>query len=329
MRADTHRPIERQRGMSLAEIMIALTLSMLIMVGMGSLFIQSKRSYDQDEQIARMQEDARFALTELVRDISLAGFWATMLDGQNMTLDASLSLGTDCGPAGWAGADEWLYTVVPAVEQVDNATGAQAAAAFSCIDAAELQAGTDVFAIKKLQGVETEVADLTAGDVYLETNGTIGILFEHDPVPGTAAPVTYWEYLPMIYYVRNYSVSSGDGIPTLCRKTIITNPSPDITTECLAEGIEDFQVEFGVDTDGDGIANQYKPDPTPVEMSDVTAVRIYIMVRSTDPDFTYDNDKTYLLSNAPNYTPGDNYYRRTFTTTILMRNPANLNRLGS
>jgi len=318
----------RQRGMSLAEIMIGLLLSMLIMVGMGSLFIQSKRSYDQDEQIARMQEDARFALTELVRDISLAGFWATMLDGQNVTLDASLTLATDCGPAAWAGADEWIYTAVPAVAQIDNATAAEAAAAFSCIDADEFQAGTDVISIKKLQGAETEVADLVTGEVYFETNGTIGILFEHDPVPGTAAPVSYWSYLPMIYYIRNYSVSAGDGIPALCRKTMVSSPTPDITTECLAEGIEDFQVEFGVDTDGDGIANQYKSDPTAVEMEDVTAVRIYILSRSTDQDFSYTNEKTYMLANAPDYVPDDNYYRRTYTTTILMRNPANLNRLG-
>jgi type IV pilus assembly protein PilW len=321
--------IRTQRGMSLAEIMIGLLLSMLIMSAMGSLFIQSKRSYDQDEQIARMQEDARFALTELVRDITLAGFWATMLDGESVTLDASLSTATDCGPAAWAGADEWLYTVVPAVEQVDNATGAMANAAFSCITAAEFQEGTDVFAIKKLEGAETDVADLTTGDVYLETNGTIGILFEHDPVPGTTAPVSYWNYLPMIYYIRNYSVTAGDGVPTLCRKVIVTDPTPDITTECLAEGIEDMQIEFGVDTDGDGIANQYKADPTAAEMTDVTAVRVYLLVRSTDADFTYENDKTYTLSNAPVYAPGDNFYRRTFTTTILMRNPANLNRLGS
>ena len=47
-----------------------------------------------------------------------------------------------------------------------------------------------------------------------------------------------------------------------------------------------------------------------------------------DRDIRYTNDKTYALGNAAAYTPNDNFYRRAFSPTVMIRNLRNLRRLG-
>ena len=79
----------RQLGMSLPELMIAMTLGLLIMAGMATLFVESRRNFGQDELVARMQEDSRFALSELSRELSMAGFWGPMVAGTLLGNDAS------------------------------------------------------------------------------------------------------------------------------------------------------------------------------------------------------------------------------------------------
>ena len=323
--------LRRQSGMTLAELMIAMTLGLMITLGMAQLFVQSKVSFNQDELIARMQEDARFAVSEFGREIAMAGFYASLLDPSGIVVDAATSLDTDCGPAGFAG--QWMYDFSGPVAHADNPTAADAAAAFSCIDSADFQPGTDILAIKRVEGGTTDAVDLDDGNIYLQTNGTVGYVFEQ-PMPAppdlaVPAPNAFWQYTPSIYYIRNYSVTAGDGVPALCRKVLTDVGGVHMVDECIAEGVEDMQLEFGVDTDGDGVANQYDPDPAAGMMTEIVAIRIFFLGRSIEDDQNYSNDKTYTLSNAPVFVPQDNFYRRVFTTTILLRNPVNLNKLGS
>ena len=101
-----------------------------------------------------------------------------------------------------------------------------------------------------------------------------------------------------------------------------------MTTECLARGVEDLQIEFGIDTDNDGSANVYLAAPLAGQINQVVSAKIFILVRSEDADITYVNDKVYTLSNAAPLAPNDNFYRRAFSTTVGIRNLRNLNRLG-
>ena len=325
--------IEKQRGLSLTELMIALVIGLLFTNGMIAVFMQSKRSFNQDEIVARMQEDARFAMDELVRDIGMASFLADLLDPSAVTLDVSLAIGTDCGP----GTANWMYEMIdPAtgnrstITTVDNATPAAATASFSCIAGAEIVPGTDIVGVKRVVGAPS--AALDANGVYLRTNGTVGLLFREPPAvpPAVAVPVPFqdWAYAPVIFYVRNFGQTPGDGIPTLCKKTLETGAPPTMVTECVAAGIEDLQVEFGLDNDGDGAPNNYIANPTLAQLQQAISIRIYLLARGAESDIAYTNDKVYSLSNAPIVAPADNFYRRVYTTTVVLRDLKNLNRLG-
>jgi prepilin-type N-terminal cleavage/methylation domain-containing protein len=324
----------RDKGFTLLELMVALGVGSILLLGLALLFSQNKRSFLNNEDIARLQEDGRYALEELARDVGAAGFFAELVDpSQVQAIEPSLSGAPDCGVP-TAPPVPWIYTLADgglvsnAMAFVDNATAATAAATFPCIAAGDLEAGNDVMGIKRVAGAPS--AAPAAGRVYIRENGTRGILFQDAAgiVPPIPAPVRDWEFTPRVYYVRSYAETPGDGIPTLCRKTLAVGAPPTIQDECIAQGIERVQFEFGIDTDGNGSVNAYVPNPTAAQLSELAAIRIYVLARSVRGDPSYVNPKTYQLSNEPAFTPNDNFYRRVFASTIMVRNVNNLRQLG-
>jgi len=317
----------------MVELMIAMTLSMTLGIAVVSVFVNNSHSFNQDENVARLQDDARYALRELAFDISMAGHYAELHVPNNVVPDPTLSIGSDCGPAGEV---NWMYRAVDtgsdetlSLMAIDNASNADAVAAHSCFASGELVEGTDIVAIKRVSGSES--AALRPGGIYLRTNGTVGYLFRA-PAPATpvipvAAPRTDWEFRPSIYYIRRYANVPGDNIPTLCRK-VLWGLGPSMRTECLATGIEDLQIEYGIDTSENGQPNVYLTAPTLAEMQQVVSARIFLLARTTDIDVKYTNDKVYSISNSPDYTPGDSFHRRVFSTDVSVQNIRSMNMMS-
>lgn len=317
--------------MTLVELLIAMSLSLIVGAAIITVFTNNTRSFREDENMLRMQDDASNALRELAFDITMAGHYASLIAPSAMIGDTDLVVGTDCGPAG---VPNWIYQTQAAGEHqsllaIDNATGASANAGHSCITAAELQPGTDVVSIKRVAGGSTAVP--IAGNVYLRTNGTVGLLYRQ---PASAAPpvivpvpFTEWQYRPRIYFIRNYSNAPGDQIPALCRK-VLTGAGPSMTTECLAQGIENLQIEYGLDVSGNGRPDAFLSNPTQAQMQTVVSARIFLLARSVESDFRYNDIKTYTLGNAPAYTPADNFHRRVSSITVNIPNIRALTLLG-
>jgi type IV pilus assembly protein PilW len=322
-----------QSGFTLVEIMVAMVLSLLLGVAIVTVFVNNSHSFNQDDNVMRMQDDARFALQQIAFDLSMAGHYAELLSPGAVTPDTSLAIGLDCGPVT---ATNWAYrTTQPATGNslsliaLDNVTSAQVVAGHSCFLADEVAPGTDVVSIKRVAGAETAV--FRDGGVYLRTNGTVGLLYRQ-PLTGTPAiavalPRTEWEYRPAIYYVRQYAYALGDNIPTLCRK-VLGGAGPSMLTECIATGIEDLQIEYGIDTSGDGNPNAYMSAPTLADLQNVVSARIYLLARTTDIDVRYTNQKTFSLANAPDYTPNDSFHRRVYSTTVAIQNIRSMNMMG-
>jgi type IV pilus assembly protein PilW len=323
---------ERQHGFTLIELMIAMVLGLIVLSGVISLFAQSQRSFKVDKNVAGMQAEARFALQEIARDLRMAGFLSEPLNPASIFPDAGLAVGVDCGVAA---QPNWIYGLrdgvtgeINTVTTVDNATAATAAASFSCITGGEFQPTTDVLGTKRVVGNTTAVADRLAGAVYIRANGSFGRMYVNGAAPGVPVPFSDREYRPHIYYIRNFSTVAGDGIPSLCRKVLAWGAPPTMQTECIARGVEDLQVEFGLDPDGDGNVNAYLPNPTLTQMQQAISARVYLLVRTVEEDFSYTDAGSYAVSNAPAYAPADNFHRRMYEITVPMHNPRNFRRLG-
>ncbi len=64
----------RQQGLTLIELMVAMVLSLVLMLGAMQLFVGSKQTYQLSEGLARVQENGRFALDLLAREVRQAGY---------------------------------------------------------------------------------------------------------------------------------------------------------------------------------------------------------------------------------------------------------------
>jgi len=68
------------RGLSLIEMMVAVLIASFLIFGLLQVFTASKASYQTSEGLARVQENARFAMEFLQRDIRMAGHFGCVND---------------------------------------------------------------------------------------------------------------------------------------------------------------------------------------------------------------------------------------------------------
>jgi type IV pilus assembly protein PilW len=103
-----------QQGLTLVELMVSLVLGLVLMAGVLQLFAANKSSYQLTEAISTMQENARYAMTRLERDIRMAGFLGcTGKDQEHIVINTEFasvasSFTPDNGIEGWD-ADDTEY----------------------------------------------------------------------------------------------------------------------------------------------------------------------------------------------------------------------------
>ena len=84
----------RQRGVTLVELMLAMAIGLIVMLGVGSVYSNSKKTYKVQEEFSRMQENGRFALEYIARFVRGAGYsgCASGLNNVTNTLNNSNNL---------------------------------------------------------------------------------------------------------------------------------------------------------------------------------------------------------------------------------------------
>ena len=97
----------------------------------------------------------------------------------------------------------------------------------------------------------------------------------------------------------------------------------------LIAGVEDFQVELGVDTTGDNTVDRYVDadnglltpgDPAFDPNARVLAARVWLMFRAEQPETGFVDGATYNYADVANYAPADTFRRLLVNKTILVRN---------
>ena len=69
------RALTLQRGFSLVELMVAMVLGLIILGALILTFTANKRSYESQNTFARIQENGRYAMDLIIKDLRLAGYW--------------------------------------------------------------------------------------------------------------------------------------------------------------------------------------------------------------------------------------------------------------
>jgi len=91
-----HDTPANQRGLSLIELMVAMVLGLVVAAGIISIFISTSASNRVQTQLARLQEEGRYAISRLTTDISQAnGQYCTNTGGDvRMTSNAQVYVDT-------------------------------------------------------------------------------------------------------------------------------------------------------------------------------------------------------------------------------------------
>ncbi|MCW9024111.1 MAG: PilW family protein [Gammaproteobacteria bacterium] len=115
--------INRQQGLTLIELMVALLISLLILAGLITVYQSNNRAMRTSDSLIRIQESGRFSMDFIIRDLRMAGFPAidTSLHNQvagtdgggtaSDTLNIVNNTGTDCLGDAVAGVVTNTYTV--------------------------------------------------------------------------------------------------------------------------------------------------------------------------------------------------------------------------
>ena len=69
----------RQQGFGLVEILIALTLGIVIILGITTLYTDSSRSLSDVNRATRITETASYAMDLVTSDLEAAGFWGEVV----------------------------------------------------------------------------------------------------------------------------------------------------------------------------------------------------------------------------------------------------------
>lgn len=319
----------KQRGVTLIEIMIALVIGLVLTGGILQVFASTRQSNRVQEAISRMQETGRMALEVVARDVRMADFWGCAADVINVVNNLNSAnpgfIAFDNG--GVEGTDGGGNNPDTLILRGGNSTGLRLEPPYGPQASANVKvaAGNDL-----AQGDIVLLSDCRQADIFQITNanpagsGTVVHNTGSTTTPGNynatnpGCPGSNAHCLSKVYGAdatlfqatqTTFNVGVGsEGEPALFRNGV----------EFL-DGIENFQVLYGEDTDGDSVANYYVPASSVADMNDVISVRFAVVVRSQDDRLTEGVNQTYnLLGN--NITAPDTRLRQVYTTTVTVRN---------
>lgn len=356
-----------QYGFTLVELMVAVTIGLIIMAGVLSLYLNLSRANDDMAKTNALIENGRFAVGLIQEDLAHAGFWNGYvpqfddLSSDDDPMDVPDALPPVCADfASWTPQDR--TNALGIVVQSYSAVPAGCSAVVS-----DLASNSDVLVVRHVETCSPGVGNcdaLSAGKVYFQASfcdGEVATPYEF----GTSGFVlhnrdctTFAErrkFVMDLYYVRDYAVTAGDGIPTLVRSSFDSSGGASPVNALqppvpLIEGIEAFRVELGIDSvsdsgdlvdyrlgvhwaDGTRTSPTNRGDGSPDsfihcgagsctkdELINVVGARLFILARTRSATPGYSSAMTYALGSTTLGPFTDGYKRHLFTSSATLVN---------
>ena len=318
------RICQRQQGLTLVELMVALAIGSFLIIGAVQIYNQSREAFVVNESIARVQETAQFAMDTIEADLRMASNWgrnsrALAVEGRSLAEDANplgLSVPTGCG-------NNWALDLALSVDGNNNTY------ALDCGSSGTAQTDSDVVTIRRASVLP---APLESGRVQIQSTRVQGLLFNDGATPSEFTPADSATHNLLVhsYYVAQTS-DLMPGVPTLRRKTLtVDGGAAVIRDQEVAHGVENIQLQLGVDVNQDNAVDRYvnpggnliyDPNATNyIPGARVIAARLWLVVRSVTPEVGITDTSTYKPGDVNLGEPNDNFRRMQVSKTILLRN---------
>ncbi|MDQ0072422.1 type IV pilus assembly protein PilW [Variovorax boronicumulans] len=268
MRRAHRSPRSLQRGLTLIELMVSITITLIVTAALLALFLNVNNTQREMERVSRQVESGRLSIFLLENELAHAGFWENyMPQFDDLTVNGvpeNVPTGTPPDPCLAYSAANWTDDYKRKL--LDLPVQSYETVPASCADLLKnKKANTDVLVVRHaetcLPGAPNCGAD-TLGALYFQSSlcGTqksssfdlstagFGNMLSKD----CTTPSPKRKLIADIYYVRDYADTVGDGVPTLARSRFdlaagVLAQQPPVP---LIEGVEGFRVELGLDTVG-------------------------------------------------------------------------------
>ena len=314
--------------MTLIELMIAMLIGLVLVGGAVTVFVQSKANYRTADSVARLQENARYTLDLLEPDVRLAGYWG--LNNMPDLVTNPNNVQVRCDGTGLAEASEFAFRA-RAVEINDEQWDPLA---LPCsLD--EPRPTSDVLILR-----HASARSMPAEAGQAQVRGNVGVmeLFSNGVEPvGFGDLAETRDVNVSVYYVSNNSTlgeTSEIPLPSLRRLSLVRSPAgPFLQKQEIMPGVENIQIELGIDTDEDRQIDRWVPQFD--GNGRLMAVRLWMLIRSEINEVGQDFQDTKIYTRPdgiaitpdtnPNYSDTVPDYPATFrrisiTKTILLRN---------
>jgi len=323
-----------QAGLSLVELMVSIAIGLALMVIILQIFLGTKDAHRVTENQSRLQENGRYIMEEMARDIRMAGYLGC-------SKNARINLMVKGTAGSWATFNEPIH----GYETVTSTMG---------LSSAEVLSGTDVIRIQRSSAADSNltgnlvsdnanikidsnpegfadgetliVSDCASADVFCANNvssggGQVTITHASSCNEGTAPKLSklYGTNAQVMRLSTNiYYIGTGTGgckAYMLCRKTL---SGSSLVVEELIDNVENMQLEYGEDIDGDFNANRFLSAASVSDWNNIVSVRLNILLRSNSANLAT-SPQPYTL-NGTVTTPTDYRIRRVFSSTVTLRN---------
>lgn len=322
--SEQRKSVSPQSGMTLVELLVALAIGSFLIVGAVQVYNQSRQAFVINESIARVQETAQFAMDTIEADLRMASNYGlhsrgAAVEGRAIvgnTNPLGLPVPLACGPA-------WATDLVRPIAGTNNAYALPCPA----VGPGGPMLNSDVVTTRR-----TTVAPspLEIGRMQIQSTRIQGQMMADGNIPAgfTVADSETHNLLINSYYVAANSTLIP-GVPTLRRKTLVNAGGPAIADQEIAPGVENLQLQFGVDTTQDNTVDRYvnpgdpvlNPlDPAFIPGSRVITARVWMVVRGVSVETGIQDNQVYQPGDVNLGMYNDQFRRMQVSKTILLRN---------
>ena len=173
-------PVRGQDGFTLVELMVAMSIFLLILVGIFQVFDPSRNAYQVSERKLDVQQNARVAMDRMARQIRMTGYFPENVDNDNTNdLQNPIQVGTEsalsvAGDLDGTGASN-VYTFcrdAAGLRRVSGAIGA--GAAYTCANGQLMAESVTALSFAYFDSANNPVPNPPTGPFNLDAQGLGG-----------------------------------------------------------------------------------------------------------------------------------------------------------
>ena len=353
MIAPSPRSNSRQRGLTLVELLIALTIGLFVVGAVGVLYVNTRNGFSYANEVARIQETGRFALETINRDIRMAGYNGcsrSVATSNIITNGSSNPLQDIATPI--RGYEGGVHTLPSALSSAGAISGTDVLVLMGGSGSGEMVVKSHDPALAQ---IETLGHSVKSGELLMVTDCSKASMFQASAVAANyiehntgGSPGNCSKFLgvtcPSSGAAASYVYKPGSSLMRVSSKAyLIANSEANPGTRSLyaiprewtpgtskrefelLNNVEDMQISYGVDSDGNETADTYVTASGVANWAKVISVKIALLVRSTGTNVSTGSQPYTFMKTAGSTAesleiPTDRILRRVFSETAVARN---------